>query len=1161
MNKKNINKIITFLYVFIFVLFLHNNNVLSEVYYNDSQAKDTTHFINHEDLGQIRCYIEKGNILDYLRIRQKLYTLKFDELRQLKKYVKNKTVMKPLVNIIDEICAEKANLYTFKEVFLLNNIPLLAHLPFYKGEGRNIAAIEKSAERLYFNNLKLSYKKNLLEEISDDWSINPQMVKKNSRAFGIEKSEIAQQYINDETAYLKASQKWAYRLSPNSLYNISQIRALIKKYNESLIQPIVLEEIVLLRNAYRIFAVDFYTGEQLWSMSPDISGEGFYETTMHPHHGPYGYEMAFDGNVLYAELNGKLVAYDISKRERPVLKWENDLGEYTLATRPVRLEEILLVGLINARGELWICGFSEKEGDLQWSTYIGLSSFASPVCNMSLVMDEKVLVGTNHGILICINASNGEIVWVRNYEPKQYSVFKWFIDKQFRYKNLEHEGFIEFDSEFLTQGPAGSIIYKPHESDFLYLLDSETGELIDKIQNDSKKYCILSKIGSNLIIVKKQDKDAQKLTIVEYRDGKVIYSRVLKNGELRGSLHENKGGLVFKIGQTVYMLTSKENKIELSEIDCGKEGWLIGYEKGSIFLGEKDSVQCLEIIGKNKSPHRSNIKNKQSLLLDIREILNRSHERRNKIEDRANDSLFTRLEDSVVSAQEIVPDILRNIETLKDGRLKGFFSKLKHLFGNEVVRYKEIDLKFDRFLLALGLVDTPLKENTYLPKSKPKKNRYYVTGPSSISLLSINVIKGSEPDFFILSHNDMVYCVDENENILWARKTAFRKLAGVVGEVDIYLYHDVIIINDKINVIAVDSKTGNYIWSVAYKEINDKNVFLNLNEQIGYKLTFLDDKVILAGKNKVFLIDPFSGFCLKEVSIEVDNIEKIYSFGKTILLCTKKKITSKALLRVKKDMAYDIYVLSDKLEIQNKINLGNEKIELKYVDLSLFGKKVVTVFLSGMYIYDIDTKITGKFYDLGDSVKPYLEINGNNLILIEPFKSIVGFKSNGNSFAVKWRLNLGSGDVKAILCQDFKTTFLMDDKNAIVFTKKNKDYSLVSINTENGMSNWDRALSSIGGEFADLYKMHCVDNFIYLIAYSAFKFSDGIVQKEPMEKEDFTFNIYPVLIKLNKTTGSVEYVKEFPRVTSFGYRRGVITHTKNYLLFTVNENSLYAERR
>jgi hypothetical protein len=55
------------------------------------------------------------------------------------------------------------------------------------------------------------------------------------------------------------------------------------------------------------------------------------------------------------------------------------------------------------------------------------------------------------------------------------------------------------------------------------------------------------------------------------------------------------------------------------------------------------------------------------------------------------------LEGSLIPVQDIVEDILSHRETLKDRHLKGFFLRLKELYGNEIIEYKEVNLRFDRF--------------------------------------------------------------------------------------------------------------------------------------------------------------------------------------------------------------------------------------------------------------------------------------------------------------------------------------------------------------------------------------------------------------------------------------------------------------------------------
>lgn len=1170
MSKNVINEINAFLWICIFI-FLLPCKVVADVFPEVYPLKDTINSFNQISPNRIKHCFEEGNILDYLYLRRELYGFTFDKLSQLKEYLNKKPAYRALANLVNEIYIEKSNIYTFKEEFLLNNVPSDKYLPFYKDEDRVIEKIAQSAERLYFNNLKLFYKSNSLRNINDNLFVNSRLALKIDNFFKmIRKTGDLPKPKPADYVLQKVVGEWGYKLKADNNYNRSHERALVKLYCENIIQPILLKNIVLLRNAYRLFALDLYSGKQIWSVSPDTSDEEFYETAIHLHHIPYGYGMLFDKGIVYAELAGMLVAYDINIQIKPVLKWKNDLGEYTLATVPVIMKDILVASLINARGELWVSGFSESNGALKWSTYIGLSSFAAPVCVVPAEKtDNKLFLATNHGILICINASDGQLVWVRKYEPNEYSVFKWFFEKQFLRKNLEHEGFIEFDSQFIVlDEAANTLAYKPRESEVLYLLNPKTGELLDEIRNDLKRYTIISMLGSGLIMLDKQDKDSIQFLVIRYPDGQVLYRKKLGSGKLLGIAYKNKKELAFKVGNTVYAVDYNDAGVKLSEIDSKERGWLIGYKKDFIFLGEKNNVRCLDIVKKRQyfyNQHNQFLENQQKLLLEINAILdgnigtdvsNKGHM------DKRIDFLFDSLKVAHIQAQQIVPAIIRNLGKLKSNSQRAFFSKLGNLYGNEIIEYKEVSLKFDGFLRGLGLLESIFKkENVQLPGATALKNKIFAS--DNVSLLPIKVISGTEPDFFILSHNDMVYCVDESGGILWSRKVAYREQAHDAKRIDVYLYNGIIIINDKINVVAVNNRTGGYLWSVTDKGVYDKNIFVKEGDKIEYKLEFLGNKIFLVHENKISIIDSLTGFCSRESILAVDNIDKIFIFDEKIILITRKIVVFKKLFSntVKKENRYAICMLNNNLATLNYVNLGKRIGSYKYFDLCLFKKNIVMLSPFQVSVYDSAIGKISKFYNFNNSPEAYLIKNSDNLILIKPFKSLVGFKLKGVSLTAKWSFDFESENVKSTLNENLKTSFTIDGTNVMAFIKKGSDYSLISINTDSGTKAWECSLSSIGGKFGDIYNIHCVDNFIYILMSSAFKHSDSALQNQYRGEEVLAFNVYPVLIKINKITGELEYIKEFPHIVSFGYKRGAIVHTKNYVLVTVNGGCIFTERR
>ena len=95
MNKKKVLRISVFLCTFGLALSLNDSN-LSQVHSCNPPLIKIGHYFNFINPEEAIRLIRKGNILDYLRVRQKLYTYNFAELSQFENYLKKRYYTLPV---------------------------------------------------------------------------------------------------------------------------------------------------------------------------------------------------------------------------------------------------------------------------------------------------------------------------------------------------------------------------------------------------------------------------------------------------------------------------------------------------------------------------------------------------------------------------------------------------------------------------------------------------------------------------------------------------------------------------------------------------------------------------------------------------------------------------------------------------------------------------------------------------------------------------------------------------------------------------------------------------------------------------------------------------------------------------------------------------------
>ncbi len=1147
----------------------------------DRKKIDSLGLFKNEDLVVLNKHLYGEDILNHFEIRKRLLSLSYEELSKISQQIKAVDSMAQLNNLLEEILSkmEKESIYLLIEENYVNNTPELLDFPFYNNANQNfkITDLKPYAERLYFNNLKLEYKRNYLKAKTDKLWINPKFPKEDNK---LKKQNNLSDKINywqaDRLLY-KTEKVWGYDLRSDNLTNfvvmpIMSDRQMIKIYEENPIFPVSYKGMVILRNEYRLFCVDILTGREIWSYSPDKKGYEFYQTLRHPHHNTYGYEMLLEKNIVYTELAGKLVAIKIEDIHPLSLLWEKDLGEYSVCIKPVKYENSLIVGLINAREELWICGFNSNNGSLQWNTYVGTTSFLSPACVTSAIKDNKIILGTNHGILVCLEPSSGEIIWLREYTPKKLSLFDYFMKGESKAKWLD-KGFIKFDTQFINIDNDGTLYYKPRESDYLYLLDFKTGEIIEEILIDSDRYYLLKAANDKIVLLEKTNgKEKVQLKVIHLKSGNQIYATTLDGGVLKGVVQLDKEEILFKVGEIIHFLRVCSDSAEYSKTEASLEGWLLSYNNEFLLTGENRTLYCWA------SPNRE-------YTIDANnQALNELFKKRDRIR---HNLTLSDIKSSGISANEMAHIIVNDLEKMRGSPWDSSFPELKKLYGNEIITYRDIEIKFSNFLYELGLTEPdkkndklpiignyfrdieikfsnflyelgltePDKKNDKLPiKGNPKNKNYEVKG-DRIRLLPIDVIDGPQSlNFFLVLNFDQLFCVNEEGKILWDRRIFYLEKNLIMDPLgargpSAYLYKNILIINDGINIIAVNVNDGRLIWSMTNKEVTDKSKFFNHDNRIEFQLEFFNDKIIILHGQNIYSVNPITGYCER--------------FNKLGFEGTNKILISNGCIYILSGSLKNIKVLNKDFVALRNFSLDFTEDKKKNYDLIIMDDNIVLLAPPYLYLFNkFNGGLKGKI-NMGNFNECYIENYNNNLFAIIPFKKLINFNLHNNSLSINWEMSFETEDLDTYLLKRIKGRhYFLVDKNIIFPIRREGNYYFVSVDSESGKKLWEICLKDMKGIFLDLSPYIKVNNLIYFIFTTGLENAteETVFNKDILQKAG-VLNTVPGLFTLNVNNGKIVMDKIFPGRNRVGFQRGIVTHTQNYVVSVGNDNLLRVERK
>ncbi len=1214
----NFKKLSNILFIELILFLFFSTGQHCKASYQERERISSLDLYSINNIRLLNDILTTNDILTYFKIREKLISMPYQELTMLKKQVVKIGVSNGLSKLIDRILhkMENDNLYLLTEDIFVDNVPLSVDSPFYEGStsGLKITDLKPHAEYLYFYNLKLEYRKNTLLKKAETYWINPKENIREEKIMPLKSEMMPFSYnlLSDKTRQI-----WFYKLKEDNLTDFfyRDLRQWMKRYEENAMFPVIYKGTVIMRNEHRLFCVELLSGRELCSVGNiDKNGQEFYQGFRHPHINSYGYELLLANDMIFTELSGKLVAFDLKDILSPELVWRRDLGEYTISTKPILVQDTLIVGLINARGELWFCGFNARNGSLIWNTYIGTSSYLSPVCAISVIKDDRVFIGTNHGVLVCLNIYSGNIIWINKFISKKYSLIEYWQKGYFK-SIFSEAGSIKYDTQFIELGNDGLLYYKPRESDYFYIIDSDSGQCKEKILVDSDGYYILRANDNKAIFLKKTSTilENSELKVVELDSGKVTYNLVIKGGPLQGIHYISKNEMFFKIADTVHFLSIDQDRVIQRKVDVSASGWLLNSEEALLFIGEGRSLFCFDSF------------NQRYISSKINPILHEFLNQREKIKDTLLKAFQSDVENMQTSkmVQEIIsnihlfnlsfdqiyPVIMENIEKLKHPKWREFIGYIQKLYGDEVISYKDIEMKFCNFLCGAGLNQYSHKEDQLNSLDEKKylniQKGIHVRG-EELFVLPIEIVKGPPLlHFFLLINRNQLLCVDEAGNILWSRNVFYRYLLDrhisantdlfkwrmYTDDIKAYLYNNILIINDRVNIIALDVNNGDYIWSMANKGmtfikerqhpvLNQDIIFRTYGivrsfiKNIFLETEFIEDRLIITHGNKIYSLDPETGFCFHSYQLDCEFIRQMALSDGHIYLLTEKPDTLKVLnkeLSILKESSLDF--IPDTLKVLNKelsilkestLDLIIEKAlkNLFFTDnYIIIHVKLPTV--SNLYIIDKNNhnlKYTINLLDNFSSqqdINNYLEVFKDKLLFINSFQKIIVYHFDNESVILNNIFNLESLDQNIMwgTTQKSKYYFIADGKILFPFRKEGK-YFIASVDIETGRVLWERRIDGIDGFFYNLSDCKNINGTINFIISTTML--EGCGNMEGILKDIYCKS---KLVSLDLQRGVIKKIVSLPSIQKADFRKIVLFETKNYFIYNLYGKLINAEKK
>jgi len=1084
---------------------------------------------------------------------------------------------------------ENESVYLLQEDVFVNNIPLQLPYPTYEKSYKNfkITQLEPQAERLYLGNLKLNFEQNTLKKVSDALWIGPQNSSEKTYENAPKSREAKEDGVPFDKLKNEATVMWARSLRSDNMRDFFfDLRQWIKRYEEDLMYPVIYKNVVIARNEQSVICLDTLNGEKIWDFSiRDKRGHEYYRTSRHPHQNSYGYEFLLSDDVVFSELGGAFAAIDISDILEPKLIWKTSLGEYTACSKPVDTGAVITVGLVNARGEIWFCGFNRNTGDLEWNSYVGISSFLSPVCTISLVRQNRLFVGTNNGILVSLDPRSGKILWVKKYAPKKYNLYDYWNKEYFKDKVL-NRGSIPYDTQFISAGHGNFLYYKPRESEYVYKIDTISGKTEAERSFASGAAKILGIVDGKLVLLENSDRKRGRLKVkaIDLESDRIAHELYVEAGNPEGVEYINQNQIAFKIGRLIHFMKIEEEKLSHKTVDVSarKAGklWLLSCKGKFALLGKNNTVLCLDMFKADRPYKHNNIEyagyleRRKKLLKNLETVLNSKKIGKSAkvVKEMANE-----IKTLHIPANIIFSIIEKNAEALRHRSFRQLVKALLEEYADDVVRYQDVNIRFVNFMHGSGLANSCFMERHItkpeeIAHLKPHGN-FDIKG-ENMFLIPVKTKKGRALlDFFLVLKNDQLLCVSENGNITWTgriccnRHYKNKKTAGArhFENIEAYLYEGTLVINDFSNIVARDVRTGTYLWSMT-----------NL-ESPGLRLHTTGTDLVVINDKKAYDLNPFTGYVknfrqlqFNEQILSYDRENRIYILSRD---ATRLKILDKN-LRVLKDLHLDyikhagidepqMYFIDDYISVYSNPNLylidqndGAMKNKIFIGNITGATGRGEGVVRPGDWTW---TSERGDICSFSGAVPWYVEANKNTFVVLAPFKELTidrlaaGTKMLRNKFDLKQPRENCAWKPVTHPWQNIHGFFVGDGYVLVPRAEGNK-FFIVSVDLAKGEILWETPVNGIDGLICNFYSVETAKGNVTSIISTVNLGKRVDLRPIFVDVDSKSFN-------LDVKSGAISGIKTLPSVGETGFKKMGIVETENYLVYGIYGNLIKMKRK
>jgi outer membrane protein assembly factor BamB len=430
---------------------------------------------------------------------------------------------------------------------------------------------------------------------------------------------------------------------------------------------------------------------------------------------------------------------------------------------------------------------------------------------------------------------------------------------------------------------------------------------------------------------------------------------------------------------------------------------------------------------------------------------------------------------------------------------------------------------------------------------QPNPRGFMVKGEKLYPVLLDYYDDAQAKDFFLFINNDQLICTDSSGKILWQTQVFYNDVP--ISKIDsVWDMHkarifggflwagakeNVLLVNDGVNVVAYDIRSGEYLWSKTNTgetflkakdpDIQPDNHFFKqygvcsyVVDNIMYRVSILEDEVLLSHGDKISLIDVETGQEKKTIFIGGGILDLISAKNNWAVLSQRKIIT-----------------IDKNLEVLNQTNW--DKFQIKHIVPKIYFIKENIVLLSEERIYlfspkkqkIIDTvKVTSIQEHRCPLYKRIEQLNDQNICMIYPLKSIVVIGCENDKLKISWRFD-SKTSVNSLFPDYFYASrfmFLFKDRSFYPIFENGK-YQIVSLNLKNGNLQWQTEILKSDNLVYNISNAQVLGNSLQFIISLA-----DMGQKTKLVPSETVNNVESFFVQLNYKTGVLEQIHNLKRL-------------------------------